>query len=182
MDAQEVEPPLKRQDLRNFWWMFWRCHQVHSCGTLVPKHLSRGMWCHLLDSKIVGVSLHRSGQRSCSPFWSMAASCKGTEGWHAWVSKLQGLWSFFFWRMSKDQDLKSRGTTDEDGGRGCQWVPSIGVGYSWTRKGSQRMQFRQLLWLMENTRRAWLHWGRIYVVWPRRPSWSCFWKSFWAAL
>lgn len=135
-----------------------------------------------LDSKIVGVSLHRSGQRSCSPFWFVAASCKGTEGWHAWVSKLQGLWSFFFWRMSKDQDLKSRGTTDGDGGRGCQWVPSIGVGYSWTRKGSQRMQFRQLLWLTENTRRAWLHWGRIYVVWPRRPSWSCFWKSFWAAL
>ena len=67
-------------------------------------------------------------------------------------------------------------------GRGCQWVPSIGVGYNWTRKGSRRMQFRQLWWLTENTRRAWLHWGRIYVVWPRRPSWSCFWKSFWAAL
>ena len=64
------------------------------------------------------------------------------------------------------KDLESRRTgglnkvEKAEGQQTWMWVPvgafdlNCGVGYIWTRKGSNRMLFRQLLWLTENMRRA----------------------------
>ncbi len=195
MDAQEVEPPLKRpdgglgqfsMDILEMWSgpLLWHPRPLTLDQAPLQRHVvSVGLDCwSFTDSQI-------------RPEIMLTIQIYGSFPWRNWrlahmvqvacSLKLQGWWISFTEGSRRTGGLNK--VEKAEGQQTWMWVPvgafdlNCGVGYIWTRKGSNRILFRQLLWLTENMRRAWLHWGRIYVVWPRRPSWSCFWKSFWAA-